>query len=106
MSKFNAAVDGKEGVRREPFYVADKHSMSLEHFYIPAHYQDTLGGLMIPSGAIHDRIEKLAYDITHDYNGQTIHMICVLKGKILITSRLCLLNNYDLTYSRWRNILC
>lgn len=81
MASFNCAIDGKTGIRREPFYVADKHSMSLEHFYIPAHYQDTLDGLLIPYGAISDRVEKLAYDITQDYNGQTIHMICVLKGQ-------------------------
>jgi hypoxanthine phosphoribosyltransferase len=81
MTEFNCAIEGKTGLRREPFYVADKHSMPLEHFYIPAHYQDTLDGLLIPYGAISDRIEKLAYDITQDYNGQTIHLICVLKGK-------------------------
>eukprot|EP00128_Syssomonas_multiformis_P007751 Colp12_sorted_trinity150504_noHs@10618 len=80
MSKFNCPVDGKDGYRREPFFVNDLTSMPLEHFYIPAHYQDTLGGLMIASGAIHDRIEKLAYDIIQDYNGQTVHLICVLKG--------------------------
>lgn len=59
--------------------------MSLEHFYIPTHYQDTLGGLMIPAGAIHDRIEKLAHDIMEDYHGVTIHLICVLKGKRIYT---------------------
>ena len=81
MSKFNYSIHGKEGVRREPFFVKDLTSMSLEHFYIPTHYQDTLGGLMIPAGAIHDRIEKLAHDIMEDYHGVTIHLICVLKGK-------------------------
>eukprot|EP00598_Pedospumella_elongata_P012900 CAMPEP_0185012568 /NCGR_PEP_ID=MMETSP1098-20130426/98369_1 /TAXON_ID=89044 /ORGANISM="Spumella elongata, Strain CCAP 955/1" /LENGTH=246 /DNA_ID=CAMNT_0027541633 /DNA_START=135 /DNA_END=875 /DNA_ORIENTATION=+ len=80
MSKFNYSIHGKEGVRREPFFVKDLTSMSLEHFYIPTHYQDTLGGLMIPAGAIHDRIEKLAHDIMEDYHGVTIHLICVLKG--------------------------
>jgi hypoxanthine phosphoribosyltransferase len=84
MSQFNSAVEGKQGIRREPYYVADKHSMGLEHFYIPAHYQDTLDGLLIPFGAISDRVEKLAYDITQDYNGQTIHLICVLKGCAVI----------------------
>lgn len=59
--------------------------MSLEHFYIPTHYQDTLGGLMIPAGAIHDRIEKLAHDIMEDYHGVTIHLICVLKGNRIYT---------------------
>lgn len=86
MSEFNSAVEGNRGLRREPYIVADKHSMSLDHFYIPAHYQDTLDGLLIPNGAIADRVEKLAYDITQDYNGQTIHMICVLKGEYLVTN--------------------
>jgi hypothetical protein len=80
MSAFNSAIEGRTGLRREPYFVADKLSMPLEHFYIPEHYQDTLDGLLIPYGAISDRIEKLAYDITQDYNGVTIHLICVLKG--------------------------
>ena len=80
MAAFNSPIDGKLGNRREPFFVKDKNTMGLEHFYVPAHYQDTLDGLLIPFGAISDRVEKLAYDITQDYNGQTIHLICVLKG--------------------------
>jgi hypothetical protein len=86
MTEFNCAIEGKTGLRREPYYVADKLSMSLEHFYIPEHYQDTLDGLLIPAGAIADRIEKLAYDITQDYNGVTIHLICVLKGEWLLVA--------------------
>ena len=31
-------------------------------------------------GSIVDRVEKLAYDINQDYKGETIHMLCVLKG--------------------------
>ena len=115
MSAFNSAVEGKVGFRREPYYVADKHSMSLEHFYIPAHYQDTLGGLLIPFGAISDRVEKLAYDITQDYNGQTIHLICVLKGNCILRlyrTNCCALSYVGVFafyitsgYVRWLNVL-
>jgi hypothetical protein len=81
MSAFNSQVEGSTGTRREPYICADKEDyMGLDFFYIPEHYKDTLSSVLIPHGAIMDRIEKLAYDITQDYNGQTIHMICVLKG--------------------------
>lgn len=111
MSAFNSSIEGRNGLRREPYYVADKLSMPLEHFYIPEHYQDTLDGLLIPSGAISDRIEKLAYDITQDYNGVTIHLICVLKGlNGEIYSAVCLWITLVLTYRRchvlWRAVQC
>jgi hypoxanthine phosphoribosyltransferase len=35
---------------------------------------------MIPHGQIVDRVEKLAYDISQDYAGETIHLMVVLKG--------------------------
>lgn len=66
--------------RREPYYVDDQYTMGLDHFYIPEHYKDTLDGVLINHGTVCDRVEKLAYDITQDYNGQTIHILCVLKG--------------------------
>ena len=34
----------------------------------------------MPRGSIVDRVEKLAYDISKDYEGETIHLLCVLKG--------------------------
>jgi hypoxanthine phosphoribosyltransferase len=68
--------------RREPCYIDDEKSIDLEHFYIPAHYQDTLKCIMVPHGMIVDRVEKLACDISKDYNGHTIHLLCVLKGII------------------------
>ena len=39
-----------------------------------------LDSLLVPHGSIVDRVEKLAYDINQDYKGETIHMLCVLKG--------------------------
>lgn len=81
MAKFNSDLFAK-GIqnRREPYFVQDDEALDLSHFYIPQHYQETLKSLLVPAGMIMDRIEKLAYDISQDYEGQTIHMLCVLKG--------------------------
>lgn len=83
MSAFNSELFGR-GVemRREPYYVENDEAIPLSHFYVPAHYQDTLTSLLVPHGAIMDRVEKLAYDISRDYEGHTIHILCVLKGAI------------------------
>ena len=35
---------------------------------------------MLSSGAIADRVEKLAFDISLDYVDRTISIICILKG--------------------------
>lgn len=81
MSAFNCPLFDEEITnRREPYYVEDDVSIPLEHFYIPEHYRDTLSHVLMPHGAIMDRVEKLAYDISKDYKGHTIHMLCVLKG--------------------------
>jgi hypothetical protein len=66
--------------RREPLIIGDDEVLKLEHFYIPEHYKDDVDGLLVPHGTINDRIEKLAYDISLDYIGKTIHLLCVLKG--------------------------
>lgn len=85
MTEFNSA-DGK---RREPYFIEDDHSLDMNHFYIPQHYQESLKHLLVPHGMIVDRVEKLAYDIARDYEGQTIHMLCVLKGGSTFFGDLC-----------------
>lgn len=82
MSTFNSTLfeQGRKN-RREPFYIVDDCALDPSHFYIPQHYQDDLKHLLVPHGMIVDRVEKLAYDIAQDYEGHTIHMLCVLKGK-------------------------
>ncbi len=81
MSKFNSELPiSSQEFRREPLVIDDSHSMSLDHFVIPAHYQEHLKSIIVPHGMIVDRVEKLAGDISHDYNGHTIHLLCVLKG--------------------------
>lgn len=79
---FNSPLNNEETTqRREPYVVADDAGRSLDHFYIPAHYQETLKEMLVPHGMIVDRVEKLAYDIAEDYKGLTIHFLVVLKGK-------------------------
>jgi hypoxanthine phosphoribosyltransferase len=75
--------------RRQPYFIDDNFEVKSEHFYIPAHYQDTLQCLLIPHGTIVDRVEKLAFDINQDYHGQTIHLLCVLKGGSTFFQDLC-----------------
>lgn len=82
MSKFNSSLFNEEKKdRREPYFIPDDCALKLDHFYIPKHYQENLKHLLVPHGMIVDRVEKLAYDIAQDYEGHTIHMLCVLKGK-------------------------
>ena len=45
--------------------------------------------MLISHGTIVDRVEKLAYDITQDYKGQTLHLLCVLKGGSAFFADLC-----------------
>lgn len=75
--------------RRPPLIIEDNLEIDLNHYYIPFHYNDTLKHLLIPHGNIVDRVEKLAYDIMSDYQGQTIHLLCVLKGGSIFFQDLC-----------------
>jgi len=57
------------------------HDHSL--FAIPAHYQDSVDDVIIPSGLIQDRIDKVALDIFNDIiagRNEPISAVCVLKG--------------------------
>jgi len=99
--------------RREPYFIEDSYAMGLDHYYIPEHYRDTLDNILINHGTIVDRVEKLAYDITQDYNGQTIHILCVLKGNLLLHTQLSpgrllitmSISTYMICIYRWINIL-
>ncbi len=85
MATFNSTLfDQGRKTRREPYYIPDDLALDPSHYYIPKHYQDDLKHLLVPHGMIVDRVEKLAYDIAQDYEGHTIHMLCVLKGSFLI----------------------
>lgn len=45
--------------------------------------QNYVSDVLIPYGAIQDRIEKLASDILSDYRGKTPLLLCILKVCIL-----------------------
>lgn len=88
MSAFNSDLpesvnSNGSGFRREPYFISDDFAMDKEHFVIPQHYKEHLKSVMVPHGMIVDRVEKLAGDISKDYNGHTIHILCVLKGWFL-----------------------
>lgn len=53
---------------------------SQDMFCIPKHYEDDLESVLIPSGIIQDRIERLARDIFNDLASQPMVLLCVLKG--------------------------
>lgn len=60
--------------------VEEVPAYGLEMFSIPMHYASDLQNVLIPSGLIQSRAEKLAEDIFNDYGGCMIHMLCCLKG--------------------------
>ncbi|KAG8464221.1 hypothetical protein KFE25_003284 [Diacronema lutheri] len=60
--------------------VAEQPAYPLDVFSIPVHYEGDLESVLIPSGLIQARSEKLAEDIFSDYDGAMIHILCCLKG--------------------------
>ncbi|XP_046569902.1 hypoxanthine-guanine phosphoribosyltransferase-like isoform X1 [Haliotis rubra] len=58
----------------------DYQGYPLDMFCIPKHYEQDLQHVLIPSGLINDRIERLARDIMRDFSHEAIVGLCVLKG--------------------------
>lgn len=73
------AAEGK-AVTRNVLFINDEFRFNNEDFMIPSHYVDTIDHILIPSGLIHDRIEKLANDIVTNHYGTPLHFVCILKG--------------------------
>jgi hypoxanthine phosphoribosyltransferase len=65
---------------RNVLFINDEFRFNNEDFVVPSHYVDTIDHILIPSGLIHDRIEKLAIDIVRDHSGTPLHFVCILKG--------------------------
>jgi hypoxanthine phosphoribosyltransferase len=65
---------------RNVLHIADDFKFKNEDFVLPSHYIDTIDHVLIPSGLIIDRVEKLASDILRDHAGTPIHFVCILKG--------------------------
>ncbi|XP_013781485.1 hypoxanthine-guanine phosphoribosyltransferase-like [Limulus polyphemus] len=58
----------------------DYKGYNLEFFCVPRHYEDSLESILIPSGLIQDRIERLARDIATNLGREPFAALCVLKG--------------------------
>lgn len=44
--------------------------------------------IFIPEAELKTRIDELAFKINNDYKGETLHIICILKGSIFFTCEL------------------
>lgn len=88
LMKATTSENLREG-RLEPVFIEDNLSISLDHYFVPIHYKDTLDSLLIPNGTIISRVDKLALDIIQDYRGETLHLLCVLKGGSTFFHDLC-----------------
>ena len=62
---------------------------ALNMFCIPKHYEDDLESVLIPSGLISDRIERLARDIATDLASEPLVAVCILKGGYRFFADLC-----------------
>ena len=82
-------VDRLSLPRKEPIKVADEATIQLDDYFVPTHYLDYLDCLLIPHGTIRSRVEKVAKDIATDYRGETIYLLCVLKGGSAFFTDLC-----------------
>lgn len=58
----------------------DYKGYSVDFFCIPKHYEEALECILIPSGIVQDRVERLARDIIEDFGPGQIVVLCVLKG--------------------------
>merc|ERR1711916_251082 len=47
---------------------------------IPTRYQGMVESVCIPHGLVRDRVQKIAQDVFTKYQGQELHMVCILKG--------------------------
>lgn len=77
----------------------DYEGYSLDSFCVPKHYEEDLQSIMIPSGVIQDRIERLARDIFQDIGQEPLMGLCILKGGYKffadLLDRIKLLNRYQ-----------
>lgn len=64
----------------KPIFIGDDAEYDLNKFKIPKKYLDDISSIMIPSGLINNRIEKLAEEVNEEYTNKNLHLLCVLKG--------------------------
>jgi hypoxanthine phosphoribosyltransferase len=62
-----------------------------------SHLNETVGPVVIEAEAIRKRVSELGEQITRDYQGKSLHMICILKGACVFHADL--MRNIDLGLS-------
>jgi hypoxanthine phosphoribosyltransferase len=75
--------------RQPPIWIDDETSLPMDSLLIPMHYDGMIDSILVPKGLIADRIEKLAQTIRRDYDGVTVHLMCILKGGSAFFEELC-----------------
>ena len=86
-----------------PIVIGDDATFDAAALIMPRHYAECIDTVLLPHGLILDRVDKLAADILAHYQGETVHLLCVLKGgSIFFSDLLKALNtrfaNLDLDY--------
>lgn len=51
-------------------------------------YKEFLQEIIIPADVLQKRIAELGVEISHDYKGKNLHMICILRGGVLFLADL------------------
>lgn len=51
-------------------------------------YHEFLDEVLIPEVALQDRIIELGEEISQDYAGETVHLVCILKGGVMFLTDL------------------
>eukprot|EP01084_Bolivina_argentea_P161974 281895_1 len=64
--------------------ISEGDGYGINELYTSEYYTKlgTLGKILIPNGLINDRVHRIADIIRKDYPGQTVHLLCILKGSI------------------------
>lgn len=51
-------------------------------------YHEFLEEVLIPEGELQKRVQELSQEISHDYDGRDLHLVCILRGGVLFLTDL------------------
>ncbi|RLD01949.1 MAG: hypoxanthine phosphoribosyltransferase [Chloroflexi bacterium] len=51
-------------------------------------YHEFLSEVLIPEQELQEKIQQLGEEISHDYNGQDLHLVCILRGGVMFLTDL------------------
>jgi hypoxanthine phosphoribosyltransferase len=51
-------------------------------------YHEFLDEILVPAEALQKRVSELGAEISHDYQGQDLHLICILRGGVVFLTDL------------------